>query len=187
MYLLPPGFITTPASFFLYVPSPSRLHHYSCLLPVCTFSLQASSLLLPPSSCMYLLPPGFITTPASFFLYVPSPSRLHHYSCLLLPVSSFSELFPWERISLLVEYNLTASDNGGTVHGWAITDHASYLDRHASLLKKYKHIDVYTLKGAGSKNAPAVTGPRVTLRPGRILVWHSQPILSLSFLGTDAQ
>ena len=122
-----------------------------------------------------------------FTVLTPSPFRLHHYSCLLLPVSSFSELFPWERISLLVEYNLTASDNGGTVHRSAITGHASYLDRHASLLEKYKHIDVYTLKGAGSKNTPAVTGPRVTLRPGRILVWHSQPILALSFLGTNAQ
>ena len=31
-------------------------------------------------------------------------SRFHHYDCLVVPVSSITTTFPWEKVTLLVEY-----------------------------------------------------------------------------------
>lgn len=31
-------------------------------------------------------------------------SRFHHYDCLVVPMDSIADTFPWEKISLLVEY-----------------------------------------------------------------------------------
>ena len=30
--------------------------------------------------------------------------RLHHYDCLVMPVTSLAPCFPWEKVALLVEY-----------------------------------------------------------------------------------
>ena len=34
----------------------------------------------------------------------PPTSRFHHYDCLVVPRHSIADNFPWEKVSLLVEY-----------------------------------------------------------------------------------
>ena len=76
---------------------------------------------------MYLCPP------------LPSPpiplTRLQHYSCLLVPPSCIADCFPWERISLVIEYNtLTHS--------------------HTHTVKSHAHMEVCTLRGVVRKDVP---------------------------------
>ena len=102
---------------------------------------------------------------------VPLPlPRVHHYSCLLLPLSCCTELFPWERISLVVEYNLPSCDTSGLDHSTSVGDHIPLVSRHASLMKKHAHIDVHVLRGVLSNGPHTGTLSCTTRRPGKYIV-----------------
>ena len=41
---------------------------------------------------------------------IPMPScRFHYYDCLVIPVASITNIFPWEKVGLLVEYESLGS------------------------------------------------------------------------------
>ena len=102
-------------------------------------------------------------------VFLPPP-RVHHYSCLLLPLSCCSELFPWERISLLIEYNLPSPNTSGLDHSTSVGDHIPLAARHTSLMKKHAHIDVHVLRGVLSNGPHTGTQSYTTHRPGKHII-----------------
>ena len=84
----------SPSLILHRMPPLDILLSYNHSLPITPFSFTFSFMPGSPSPP----PPPPTSLPFHF------GCRLHHYDCLVMPVTSLAPCFPWEKVALLVEY-----------------------------------------------------------------------------------